>query len=78
MVRDAVNQFIELSGTEPERVCGVRSTENGWSVLVDVLDLERVPSTTSVMSTFRIDIDNDGQLIGYERLRRFTRAATDH
>lgn len=78
MVRNAVSQFIELSGSEPERVCGVRSSDNGWSVLVDVLDLERVPSTTSVMSTFRIDIGNDGQLTGYERLRRFTRATTDH
>jgi hypothetical protein len=29
------------------------------------------------MATYRIDIDRDGNLLGYERLRRFTRGATD-
>lgn len=77
-MRRAVDQFSELSGAQPERISGLRSVDGGWSVLVDVVDLERIPSTTSVMSTFRIDVDSSGQLTGYERLRRFHRAATDH
>ena len=44
---------------------------------VDVVDVERVPATTSVLSTYRVDTDPEGQLIGYERIRRFTRASTD-
>jgi hypothetical protein len=39
--------------------------------------LERVPSTTSVMATYRVDIDAGGDLTGYERLRRFTRGSVD-
>jgi hypothetical protein len=46
-------------------------------VLVDVVELERVPSTTSVMATYRVDIDASGDLTGYERLRRFTRGSVD-
>jgi hypothetical protein len=56
---------------------GVRPEEDGWSVLVDVVELERVPSTTSVMATYRVDVDADGALTGYERLRRFTRGSVD-
>jgi hypothetical protein len=55
----------------------VRREEHGWSVLVDVVELERVPSTTSVMATYRVDLDEDGALTGYERLRRFTRGSVD-
>lgn len=70
-------EFVELHGRPADRVCGVRRTDDGWSVLVDVVDVERVPATTSVLSTYRLDADHDGRLTGYERLRRFTRAATD-
>jgi hypothetical protein len=76
-VRRAVREFAELSQQEPERVSGVRRVEDGWSVLVDVVELERVPSTTSVLATYRVDLDGDGGMRGYERLRRFTRATTD-
>lgn len=77
LVREAVRQFAELSGQEPEQVSGLRPTEDGWSILVEVLDVERVPSTTSVLSTYRVDASSDGQLRGYERIRRYTRASTD-
>jgi Gas vesicle synthesis protein GvpO len=73
----ALAQFTELTNQEPERVSGVRASDSGWSVLADVLELERVPSTTSVLATYRLDIDTSGNLLGYERLRRFMRGATD-
>jgi hypothetical protein len=77
VVKQAVTQFVELNGQPAERVSGVRKTDDGWSILVDVVDVERVPATTSVLSTYRVDTDPEGQLIGYERIRRFTRASTD-
>ena len=77
LVQSALQQFVALSGETPERVSGVRSTDDGWSVLVDVVELERVPSTTSVMCTYRLDIDEQAHLAGFERVRRFTRASTD-
>jgi hypothetical protein len=74
----AVEQFRLLTGREPDGVTGVRKTpEKNWSVLVDVVELERIPATTSVMATYRVDVDNDGELLSCERLRRFTRGTTD-
>jgi hypothetical protein len=46
-------------------------------VLVEVVDVERIPSTTSILSTYRVDTDPRGGLVGYERIRRYTRASTD-
>lgn len=76
-VRGALEQFAELTQLTPTGATGVRREEHGWSVLVDVVELERVPSTTSVMATYRVDLDGSGELTGYERLRRFSRGAVD-
>lgn len=77
-IRAATEQFGALIGRAPEAVSGVRALpDGGWSVLVDVLELERVPATTSIMATYRVDIDAVGELYGCERLRRYTRGTTD-
>ena len=74
----AVTEFAKLSGYQPDRVSGARPDEAaGWSLLVDVVELERVPETTSVLATYRVDTDKSGHVRSFERLRRFTRAATD-
>lgn len=77
-IRAAKEQFGALIGRTPEAVSGIRALpDGGWSVLVEVLELERIPATTSVMSTYRVDVDATGELRGCERLRRYTRGTTD-
>ena len=77
VVRGALEQFTMLTGLVPVGATGVRREQDGWSVLVDVVELERIPSTTDVMATYRVDVDVAGDLCGYERLRRFTRGSVD-
>lgn len=77
VVGTALEEFVDLNGQPPDRVSGVRRSDSGFSILVDVVDVERIPSTTSVLSTYRVDADSDGHVVGYERIRRFTRASTD-
>ncbi|TCJ31993.1 gas vesicle protein [Parafrankia sp. BMG5.11] len=77
VVSRSLAEFGTLVGQDPERVTGARRTDSGWSLLVDLTELERIPSTTSVLATYRLDVDERGCLVGYERLRRFVRGATD-
>ena len=76
-VKGALEQFEGLTHLEPVAATGLRREGDGWSVLVDVVELERIPSTTSVMATYRVDVDTGGSLCGYERLRRFSRGSVD-
>lgn len=77
-IRAAVGEFRTLTGREPEGITGVRKiAEGGWSVLLDVVELERIPATTSVIATYRVDIDPEGEMLACERLRRYTRGTTD-
>ena len=77
LMQRAVKQFSELSGCTPEQVTGARSSGEGWSFLVEVVDVERVPTTMSVLATYRVDVDLTGQLTSFERIRRYVRAAVD-
>ncbi|HEX3593121.1 MAG TPA: gas vesicle protein [Pseudonocardiaceae bacterium] len=74
---DAVRAFTALVDKPAYGVTGVRKTDDGWSVLVDVVELERIPQSTNLLATYRVDVDERGQLLSYERLRRFTLGAAD-
>lgn len=77
-IREATAQFGVVTGLAPHAVTGLKTrADGGWSVLVDVVELARIPDSTSVMATYRVDIDAAGELTACERLRRFTRGATD-
>ncbi|MGC9666482.1 gas vesicle protein GvpO [Planosporangium sp. 12N6] len=77
VARVAMREFVEFTGLDPAAMTGARPDGDGWSLLVDVTELERIPATSSVMATYRIDTDRSGHIVSYERLRRFSRNATD-
>ncbi|MGW7576076.1 gas vesicle protein GvpO [Streptomyces sp. NPDC054765] len=76
-MRYAAEQLKEMLGRAPESVSAVQPTEDGWQADVEVLELERVPGTTSVMATYRVVLDKAGELVAYERTRRYTRGQID-
>ncbi|MFG2290395.1 gas vesicle protein [Streptomyces sp. NPDC048595] len=76
-LRCAAQQLQELLGKAPESVSAMKPTEDGWQADVEVLELERVPGTTSVMASYRVILDEEGELMAYERTRRYTRGQID-
>ncbi|WP_392675012.1 gas vesicle protein [Streptomyces sp. LN785] len=76
-MRAAAEQLQELLGRPPESVSALKPTEDGWEADVEVLELERIPETTSVMATYRVTLDREGDLVAYERKRRYTRGQID-
>lgn len=75
--REAARQLRDMTGSEIEAITGLRRTDEGWRVQVDVLELRRVPSTTDVVATYDVDVDADGGLLGYHRRHRFVRGEVD-
>ncbi|MFC8707960.1 gas vesicle protein [Streptomyces anulatus] len=76
-MRQASAQLTELLQCEPGSVSAVKATEDGWSADVEVVELERVPDTMSVMASYRVQLDPQGTLLAYERLRRYARGQID-
>ncbi|MFE9424693.1 gas vesicle protein [Kitasatospora sp. NPDC006697] len=76
-MRKASEQLAELLGRIPESVSALRPAEDGWEADVEVMELERVPETTSVLASYRVTLDGQGELLSYERTRRYTRGQVD-
>jgi hypothetical protein len=70
----ALAEIGELVGCPAEGVTGVRKDDDQWVVTVEVLEVGRVPETTDVLASYEVQIDADGDVVGYRRLRRYLRA----
>ena len=69
----AAQQLLELTGKGVEGVTGLERTEDGWKVHVEVVEVRRIPDTTDVLALYEVQVDEDGDLMGYRRLRRYAR-----
>ncbi|MER7775659.1 gas vesicle protein [Streptomyces sp. NPDC096191] len=77
VLREARAQLAELTGMNAESVSSFEQTEEGWALEVEVLELERVPDTMSLMASYQVELDSEGQLTGYRRVRRYERGRAD-
>lgn len=77
VARNVAQQLAELTGRTPDGISGIEPSEDGWVVLVDVVEVERIPHSTDVLATYEVAADADGDLLRYERLHRFSRGQTD-
>jgi len=75
--REGLEQVAELTGKEPESVSGVRRTENGWTVTVELVEDRRIPSSTDLLASYEAEISDDGELLSYGRIRRYSRGRGD-
>ncbi|NUT47775.1 MAG: gas vesicle protein [Saccharothrix sp.] len=68
----------ELTGKGVLGVTSVAPAENGgWAVEVDVVEDRRVPSSSDMLATYAVDLDHDGDLVSYRRVRRYLRGLAD-
>jgi hypothetical protein len=77
VLRQARAQLAELTGMAAESVSSFEQTEDGWLLEIEVMELARVPDTMSLMASYQVDLDPDGQLTGYRRVRRYERGRAD-
>jgi hypothetical protein len=73
LARAARKQLSELTGRRAESVLGLRKDDDGWNVMVEVLELSRIPPSTDLLGAYVVTLDDDGELVAYERLRRYQR-----
>ncbi|HEX4812422.1 MAG TPA: gas vesicle protein GvpO [Nonomuraea sp.] len=67
----------DLTGKETEGVTGVEPADDGWIVTVEVVEDRRIPSSGDILALYEAEIDKEGGLLSYRRLRRYRRASGD-
>jgi len=74
----AREQVAGVTGHAVETVSGLhRDGEGTWIVKVEVLEMERIPSTMDLLASYEVTLSDGGDLLGFERRRRYHRAAVD-
>lgn len=74
LARLAARQLEQVSGRRVDGVSGIERTEEGWRVGLDLVESARIPPSTDVLGAYEVIVDDDGDLVRYERLRRYIRA----
>lgn len=73
----AMDQLAELV---PKQLLGATSTEPteaGWLVEVEVVEDRRIPSSADMLALYEVELDLDGNLLAYRRIRRYARGSAD-
>jgi hypothetical protein len=78
LIGTAREQVSALTGLKTETVSSLsRDGDDRWVVRVEALELTRVPRTMDVLGSYEITLSDDGDLVGFRRLRRYHRASTE-
>jgi hypothetical protein len=73
MVQRAKDQLALLTGYKAESISGMQWNGDSWNLTVELLELKRIPNTGDVLATYEVAVDNVGNLITYQRTRRYLR-----
>ena len=75
--RIARGHLAQLTGRPIESVLGLHRDDDGWKVTVEVVELSRIPNSTDLLGCYVVEVDDDGELVGYSRNRRYHRNQAD-
>ena len=72
-VKQAIEQFSTLTGRPPESVVGTRWKDDHWSVRLEVVESRRIPDSADLLAEYEVELDDDGELMAYDRKDRYVR-----
>ncbi|HET9077960.1 MAG TPA: gas vesicle protein GvpO [Acidimicrobiales bacterium] len=73
VIGGARRELEQLTSRPVDSVTSVQRDGEGWVLELEVVELERIPASTSVLGSYRVDVDGDGHIAGYERTHRYYR-----
>lgn len=72
-VKKAIEEFSTLTGRPPESVVGTRWKDDHWSVRLEVVESRRIPDSADLLAEYEVELDEDGELMAYDRKDRYVR-----
>jgi hypothetical protein len=73
IIERAKEQLTQLTGLKTDTVSALSKDEKGWHVLVEMVEMVRVPNSRDLLATYETLLDDKGELINYKRTRRYLR-----
>lgn len=73
LISSAKVQMEALTGLLADSVTGISKVDSGWKMMINMLELKRIPPSTDVLVNFAADLDVEGNVTGFERSRSYLR-----
>ncbi|WP_242903577.1 gas vesicle protein GvpO [Actinomadura terrae] len=74
----AVEHVTAMTGRSAESVVGMERTDgDGWRVTVEVVETRRIPDSADILAVYETEVDADGELVAYRRVRRYPRGRVE-
>lgn len=77
VAREAAEQLTALIGRQVTGIVAFERDDDGFTVELEVVELERVPDTMTILGSYEVRLDDHGDLVGYRRLARYPRSRVD-
>lgn len=66
----------DLIGRELDGISEIRAEEDGWLVVVDLIERPAVPDSQDILGSYEIELGTGGSIQGYRRINRYRRSDT--
>jgi len=70
----AKEHLEELLGKPAESVSALERTHDGWVVVLEVVELQRIPESTDVLASYELELDDNLNFRRYQQARRYNRS----
>ncbi len=73
VITRARRELEQFTGQPVDSVSSVRRSDGGWTLCLEIVELQRIPDSTSVLGSYETVVDEEGAVVEYERTRRYYR-----
>jgi hypothetical protein len=73
VVRRAKAQLEGMTGLPCDNVSGLTKVDGGWRLVVNMIELKRIPPSTDMIASIDVIVDEEGNVTDYQRSRRYLR-----
>lgn len=74
LVREYVGEMTE--GEAVRMTSATPTDEGGWIIEVETVEDRRIPSSADILALYEMEIDSNGEMLAYRRIRRYMRGHT--
>jgi len=66
-INGAIEQLQSLLGLETSSVVAASKRDGGWQVMIELIERKAVPDTQDLLGEYEVLLDDEGEMISYER-----------
>jgi len=67
IIQKAKKGLVELTGFSSPSGIGAKKKDGGWVVTIQIMEKKSIPDGMDVLGIYEVEIDQEGNILGYQR-----------